>query len=469
VTAVSSVAPWQERYARLRERLLRDYREIPSGSPIRLAKRTSNLFRPRDTTPGTGLDVAAFDGVLHVDPVTRTAEVLGMTTYEHLVDATLPFGLMPMCVPQLRTITLGGAVTGLGIESASFRNGTPHESVIDMDILTGAGEILTVSGDADDPNRDLFFGFPNSYGSLGYALRLKIELEPVRPCVLLRHVRFASADAMTAAIEEISATRTFESRQVDFLDGTVFSANEQYLTIATMVDEPPTGVSVSDYTGMDIYYRSIQVKTIDALTIHDYLWRWDTDWFWCSRAFGAQKPSVRRLWPKSKLRSDVYWKLVAIERKHDLSNRVARRRGRPMREAVVQDIEVPVERLPEFLDFFHREVGIQPVWVCPLRQRDPDARWPLYEFDPDVLYVNVGFWSTVALPDGVSPADGSVNRRIEEVVTALDGRKSLYSTAFYDRETFWSIYGGSEYTGLKAKYDPQSRLKDLYAKVVERS
>jgi len=455
------VAPWQERYARLRERLLRDYREIPSGSPIRLAKRTSNLFRPRDTTPGTGLDVAAFDGVLHVDPVTRTAEVLGMTTYEHLVDATLPFGLMPMCVPQLRTITLGGAVTGLGIESASFRNGTPHESVIDMDILTGAGEILTVSGDADDPNRDLFFGFPNSYGSLGYALRLKIELEPVRPYVLLRHVRFATAEAMTAAIEEISATRTFESRQVDFLDGTVFSANEQYLTIATMVDEPPTGVSVSDYTGMDIYYRSIQVKTIDALTIHDYLWRWDT--------FGAQKPSVRRMWPKSKLRSDVYWKLVAIERKHDLSNRVARRRGRPMREAAVQDIEVPVERLPEFLDFFHREVGIQPVWVCPLRQRDPDARWPLYEFDPDVLYVNVGFWSTVALPDGVSPADGSVNRRIEEVVTALDGRKSLYSTAFYDRETFWSIYGGSEYTGLKAKYDPQSRLKDLYAKVVERS
>ena len=468
MTAVSSEAPWRERYARLREGLLREYRAIPPGSPVRLAKRTSNLFRPRDTA-GTGLDVAAFDGVLHVDPVTRTAEVLGMTTYEHLVDATLPYGLMPMCVPQLRTITLGGAVTGLGIESASFRSGTPHESVIDMDILTGAGEIITVSGDADDPHRDLFYGFPNSYGSLGYALRLKIELEPVRPYVLLRHVRFSTAEAMTAAIEEISAARTFESRQVDFLDGTVFSADEQYLTIGTMVDEPPVGVGVSDYTGMDIYYRSIQRKTVDALTIHDYLWRWDTDWFWCSRAFGAQKSTVRRLWPKSKLRSDVYWKLVAIERKHDLSNRVARRRGRPVREAVVQDIEVPVDRLPEFLDFFHREVGIQPVWVCPLKQRDPDARWPLYEFDPEVLYVNVGFWSTVALPDGVSPADGTVNRRIEEVVTALDGRKSLYSTAFYDRETFWSIYGGSEYTQLKEKYDPQSRLKDLYAKVVERS
>jgi FAD/FMN-containing dehydrogenase len=459
---------WQVRYRELRQHLLDEYRAIPDGSPIRLAKRTSNLFRPRDAVSTPGLDVAAFDGVLHIDPVARTADVLGMTTYEHLVEATLPHGLMPLCVPQLRTITLGGAVTGLGIESASFRNGTPHESVIEMDILTGDGEILTVTGSDDDPHRDLFYGFPNSYGSLGYALRLRIELEPTQPFVLLRHVRFTTADALAQALSHITSTRTFEDRRVDFLDGTVFSADEQYLSVGTMVEELPAGLTPSDYTGMSVYYRSIQERTLDALTIHDYLWRWDTDWFWCSRAFGAQNPALRRIWPKSKLRSDVYWKLVAIERRHDLSNRVARRRGRPVREAVVQDIEVPIDRLAEFLDFFHHEVGIEPVWICPLQQRDPHARWPLYEFDPDVLYVNVGFWSTVPLPEGVGPEEGSVNRRIEEVVTKLDGRKSLYSTAFYDRDTFWSIYGGEEYSRLKKRYDPQGRLRDLYAKVVER-
>ena len=36
---------------------------------------------------------------------------------------------MPLVVPQLKTITLGGAVTGLGIESTSLRSGMPHESV----------------------------------------------------------------------------------------------------------------------------------------------------------------------------------------------------------------------------------------------------------------------------------------------------------------------------------------------------
>ena len=43
-----------------------------------------------------------------------------------------------------KTITLGGAVTGLGIESTSFAWGLPHESVIEMDVLTGDGSITTV-------------------------------------------------------------------------------------------------------------------------------------------------------------------------------------------------------------------------------------------------------------------------------------------------------------------------------------
>jgi FAD/FMN-containing dehydrogenase len=256
--------------------------------------------------------------------------------------------------------------------------------------------------------------------------------------------------------------------RVDFLDGTVFSAHEQYLTLGEMVDSVPKGLSVSDYTGMGIYYRSIQQHSEDVLTIHDYLWRWDTDWFWCSRAFGAQKTWLRRIWPKSKLRSDVYWKLVAFDRKRDVSGKIAKLRKQPQREPVVQDVEVPIDRLAEFLDFFHREVGIEPVWVCPLKQRDPNAIWPLYEFDPQVLYVNVGFWSTVALPSGVSPDEGRVNRRIEEIVTNLDGRKSLYSTAFYDRESFFSIYGGNTYSELKARFDPAGRLLGLYEKVVER-
>src|SRR4029079_19486068 len=145
------------------------------------------LFRPRSEVETPGLDVSGLTGVLEVDAAARTAEVQGMCTYEDLVDATLPHGLIPLVVPQLRTMTLGGAVTGLGIESTSLRSGLPHESVLEMDVFTGAGEVVTAT--PDNEHADLFATFPNSYGSLGYATRLRIELEPVAPGVALRHVR----------------------------------------------------------------------------------------------------------------------------------------------------------------------------------------------------------------------------------------------------------------------------------------
>ena len=100
---------------------------------------------------------------------------------------------MPLVVPQLKTITLGGAVTGLGIESTSFRHGLPHESVREMDVLTADGDVVTATPDGE--HADLFAAFPNSYGTLGYALRLEIELQPVGAATSgCEHVRVDTAD-----------------------------------------------------------------------------------------------------------------------------------------------------------------------------------------------------------------------------------------------------------------------------------
>lgn len=442
------------------ERLLASYRAVPPGSPVRLAKRTSNLFRSRAATDAPGLDTSGLTHVIAVDVEARTADVAGMCTYEDLVAATLPFGLAPLVVPQLKTITLGGAVTGLGIESTSFRSGLPHESVLEMDILTGAGELLTAT---PTEHADLFRAFPNSYGTLGYAVRLRLELEPVLPYVEITHLRFHAIADLVAAMEGIVETGRHDGVAVDFLDGVVFSAGESYLCLGrrTAASGP-----VSDYTGQRVFYRSIQHddgETHDRLTTHDYLWRWDTDWFWCSEAFGAQHPLVRRLWPRRYRRSRSYAKLMRLERRYDLGNRIEALKGLPPRERVIQDVEVPIERCAEFLDWFLENVPIEPVWLCPLRLRGDDA-WPLYPLEPHRSYVNVGFWSTVP----VGAREGETNRRIEREVSALDGHKSLYSDAFYPREEFDALYGGDGYRAAKARYDPDSRLLDLYAKAVQR-
>ena len=442
------------------DRLLASYRAIPTTASVRLAKPTSNLFRARAKPDAPGLDVSGLTGVISVDPDAGIADVQGMCTYENLVAATLPYGLSPLVVPQLKTITLGGAVTGLGIESASFRNGLPHESVLEMDILTGSGELVTASR---EEHPDLFRAFPNSYGTLGYSVRLRIELETVKPFVSLKHIRFHTLAGLIAEMDRVIETGGHDSQRVDYLDGVVFSADESYLCLGMQTGTPGP---VSDYTGQDIYYRSIQhadgVKE-DRLTIHDYLWRWDTDWFWCSRAFGAQNPKLRRLWPRRYRRSSFYWKLIAYDQKFNIADRLEARRGRPPLERVVQDVEVPIEHTEEFVSWFLDNVPIEPIWLCPLRLRD-DGGWPLYPLRAGHTYVNIGFWSSVP----VGPAPGYTNRLIEAKVSELDGHKSLYSDAFYGREEFDELYGGETYKTVKKTYDPDSRLLDLYAKAVER-
>jgi FAD/FMN-containing dehydrogenase len=442
------------------EQFLASYRSIPSTAPVRLAKATSNLFRDRVKLGTPGLDVSGLRNVISVDPDARTADVAGMCTYEDLVAATLPYGLSPLVVPQLKTITLGGAVAGLGIESASFRNGLPHESVLELDILTGTGELLTVSR---QQHPDLFRSYPNSYGTLGYSTRLRIELEPVKPFVALRHVRFNSLSQLMAAMQRIIETAEFDGVGVDYLDGVVFNATESYLSLGvrTAAHGP-----ISDYTGQRIYYRSIQHDAgtaEDRLTMHDYFWRWDTDWFWCSDAFGAQNPRLRRWWPRRYRRSSVYWKLVALDRRFGIADRIEQRNGRPLRERVVQDVELPLERTTEFLEWFLKAVPIAPIWLCPLRLRDHDG-WSLYPIRPGHSYVNVGFWSSVP----VGATGGATNRLIEEKVGSLDGHKSLYSDSYYIREEFDDLYGGETYKTVKKIYDPDSRFLDLYAKAVQR-
>ena len=436
----------------------RAYAAIPPGSRVRLAKSTSNLFRFRDGSPVAGLDVSKFGAVISISPADRTAVVGGMTTYEDLVTATLRHGLMPLVVPQLKTITLGGAVSGLGIESSSLRSGMPHESVKAMEILTGAGQVVIAT--PDNEHADLFRGFPNSYGTLGYTLSLTIELEPVKPFVHLRHFKFTDPAECFAAVATIAAEGSYDGHTADFVDGTAFSPDEMYLTIGAFSDSAPW---LSDYTRERIYYQSIRGPKEDFLTISDYLWRWDTDWFWCSRPFGVQGPVVRRLWPRKYRRSDVYRKLVALDRKYGVTARLDQRRGRPEHEAVIQDVEIPVGKSATFLNYFLSDVGMSPVWLCPLRLRG-ERTWPLYPMKPGQVYVNFGFWGTVALPAG--QADGYFNRRVEDKVTELGGHKGLYSTSFYDPEEFWARYNGPEYAELKRAYDPQGRLADLYDKCV---
>src|SRR4029450_1042964 len=99
----------------------------------------------------------------------------------------------------------------------------------------------------------------------------------------------------------------------DFVDGTLFAPDKMFITLGHFVDKAPY---VSDSPFERIYYRSIPARHDDYLTVHDYLWRWDTDWFWCSKNVLAQNRFVRKyLYGRKRLGSRQYTKTKRGERR----------------------------------------------------------------------------------------------------------------------------------------------------------
>ena len=432
---------------------LRDFLREAGGRHVRLGKTTSNLFRDRQNIEAKRLDVRDFNNVLRVDAPGGYVEVEGMTRYVDLVAECLRHGVMPAVVPQLKSITIGGATVGCGIESSSFRYGLVHETIQEMEILLADGNTVLCS--PTNPYSDLFYGFPNSYGTLGYALKLKAKVVPVKKYVKLSHLRYT--DPQTYFTE---LSRQCERPDVDFVDGVVFGRNEMVLTLGQFADDAPYA---SDYTYENIYYRSLRERSEDYLTTMDYLWRWDTDWFWCSKNLLAQHPLVRRLYGRSRLNSMTYTRIMRWNNRWKFTRTLERFSGTHA-ESVIQDVEIPVEHAPRFLEFYHDVVRFMPVWVCPTRAYDKRVKFDLYSMNPGELYINFGFWDVIRGRKKLPP--GYFNRQVEQEVMALGGMKSLYSDSYFSPQEFWRLYNKPVYDRLKEKYDPNGILKDLYRKCV---
>ena len=300
-------------HAAKRESLRESLRQ--GAGPVALAKETSNLFRDREAGERRRLDVRGFNQVLQICDGWVEAE--GMIAYDDLTRECLARGVMPAVVPQLKTITLGGAVAGVGIEASSHRYGLVHDTMLELDVLLGDGRVVSCT--PDNAHADLFFGFPSSYGTLGYALRVKARTVPVKRYVQLAHLPLNNGGDYFSQLEE-----HLRAGNADFVDGTIFSPERLFITLGRFVDSAPF---TSDYTYRSIYYRSIAEKREDYLSAYDYIWRWDTDWFWCSKNLFAQNPVVRRIYGRRRLGSRTYAKIMRWNSLVGLTRALDRLRG----------------------------------------------------------------------------------------------------------------------------------------------
>ncbi len=426
---------------------------VGNTEQVRLEKRTtSNLFRydKRQNQATKSIPLKDFNHILALDSEQQTLDVEGLTTYETIVTHCLAEGFLPTVVPELKHITIGGAIVGIGIESSCYRHGFVHDGLIEADILLPDGRVISCR--ADNDHRDLFHALPNSYGTLGYILRVKIQLRPAKPYVRIENFRYSDINTYLDAVE----TATVKAEH-DYIEGLFFSKQEQCLTLNKQVDHAPY---LDDIYGTNIYYKTLRSRKEMFLRTEDYIFRYDPDWFWNIPESGFYT-LFRRFCPKRWRNSDFYNHYVMY--KHKLMELLPIQPD-DSEEALIQDWEVPWEHAKAFVHFVMENVDIQGrPWVA-LPIKTPKSP-TLYPVKANHLYLNVGCYCHAKKPK--SDEDYYYTKLLDKKCFEFGGLKMLYSSTFLDEAEFDRIFNGEAYRALKWKYDPIGNAPTLFEKTVK--
>jgi len=383
------------------------------------------------------INIVDLSEILEIDPKSKSCVAEPGVTFEALVRETLKYHLVPLIVPELKTITIGGAVAGLAAESMSFRYGTFHDTCLEYELVTGTGQIISCS---PEQNGEIFEMVHSSFGTLGIVTRLKFKLLPAAPFVRVEYLHFPGLDPFLYAIQEHS-----RSRDVDFMDGIIHSPREIVLCLGSFVEEAP----YFNRYHWEIYYQSTRKREKDYLKTLDYLFRYDHDNFWVSRNFGQENKLLR---------------LLSLPFAPDSTRMLSLARRFPFLVAGVPDVAadavIPFAQMGAFLDWYLEVFNYFPLWILPflIEKMYP---WVNPNFIGEVksnLFIGCGIYGF--------RQDGRRNyyKAFEEKVFDLRGVKALLSYNYYDESTFWRIFNRERYQRVKKITDPKNLFRDLYQK-----
>lgn len=461
-----------------------------AGTPFRIHHGATNSTRTdlsavRD--PSSTVSTASLSHILSISSATLTAVVEPNVPMDALVAATLGNGrnLVPRVVMEFPGITCGGSFAGLAGESSSFREGFFEQTVGWVEAVLADGSVVTArrtGGDADET--DLFWSLAASLGTVGVVTALEVSLRPALSGVVeLKYLRCGGWQEAVTLFEELSQDET-----TDFLDGIAFTANHIVVCAGRLVpkDDPCLHTTVKrqrfDRARDPWYYLHVRSRTssttsssapsatppTDLVSIASYLFRFDRGAFWMGQhAFEYFAPLCVSYNRVTRALVDPLMRTRRLYHALHVSG--------VSRIYVIQDILVPVLRAVELLEWVETQIGVWPLWLCPIRQRRDMERVdggsdgttatglsrpigglyaPLASpTKTPATVLNVGIWGIPSrdLPLGrdwrlrhvCSGPFLRLNRALEDKAAQLGARKWPYAQMYYPSEdAFWAAQGG---------------------------
>jgi FAD/FMN-containing dehydrogenase len=427
------------RHARKVARVAEQLRARKSTAPLSRQKRVVSHQVPKvhdRKHDDEKVDLLDLDEVIEIDPERRICIAEPGVPFCDLVDRTLPLGLVPIIVPELKTITIGGAVAGCSIESMSYKHGGFHDTCLEYEIITARGDVLTCT--PDNEHSLIFQMMHGSFGTVGILSRLVFRLIPAKPFVHLRHETHASIDSYLRSIQS-----HFERQDVDFMDGMIHSPSHLVLCVGDFVDSAPY---TNRYDWLKIYYQSTATRREDYLRTPHYFFRYDQ--------------GVTNVHPKSFLGRLLFGKLLGSSQVLRIAEKLRWFLLSDDRPDVTVDTFLPVSRLKEFLEWYAVDFGHFPLWCVPYR-RVHDYEWLVDSFwkgFDDQLMIDIAIYGMK------QRGETNYYRLMEEKLRELNGVKTLISYNYYSEDEFWQIFHRENFEAVKAITDPDNIFRTLYQK-----
>ncbi|WP_406431376.1 FAD-binding protein [Streptomyces sp. NBC_00631] len=156
----------------------------PRGVPVAARAGGHSMYGQGQARDGIVLDMRDLNAV---GPVTGDrVEVQAGALWRDVLAATLPYGLAPPVLTDYLGAGVGGVLSVGGLGGASHRHGLVADSVLELEVVTGAGEHLVCS---PEHHGALFHAVLAGLGQVAVIIRATLRLSPA-PVLVRRYCLF---------------------------------------------------------------------------------------------------------------------------------------------------------------------------------------------------------------------------------------------------------------------------------------
>lgn len=164
---------------------------------------------------GVVIDMSALSTIHEIDAM--SAWVDAGVRWSKLLQATVPLGKSPPTLTDYIELSIGGTLSVGGIGGQVFRHGLQVDNVLELEVVTGQGELVRCS---PSRGRPLFDAVRAGLGQFGIIVRARIRLVAVQP----------RARTYTALYTELAPfladqQRLIEDGRFDYVEGFVVPGN----------------------------------------------------------------------------------------------------------------------------------------------------------------------------------------------------------------------------------------------------